>query len=132
MNGFPPLLIELFDGEAPEPTQLAKAAYSLRRELLECGAESVELPEGQPAPGAKAAHAMVPGTLILTLASLTLPRVINVLRDWCTRREQRRVVIKTKAGSKLELTGAYSAKDVERLLARLTKERHRLSKEGQN
>jgi hypothetical protein len=101
--------------EVASAEEINEATYALRLELIEAGCSNVGRPSETSPDGSKSHEALAVGSLIVTLAPVILPKVVDLLKVWITHREGRRITLKTSTGD-LEVTGAISHKDLMPLL----------------
>jgi hypothetical protein len=103
------LQIELGVGPYGDAAELDESARQLRRELLKLEVDQVERPaEGAPPAGAKAAEAVLLGTLVVTAAKEAVGAVVHAVADWLTRRPNRSVKLEI-AGDSIEVTNPAAA-----------------------
>jgi Effector Associated Constant Component 1 len=99
-----------------DPEHLAELTVWLRRELAELPVESVRLVEVDAPAGAKSAGGMALGQLLIAMSgSSVLVALIQTLKDW-TRRHDQRTAKLTCGDAVLEL-GGVSESDQQRLIA---------------
>lgn len=90
-----------------EPRRVEELTLSLRRELLDTDAESIErLPGGTAPEGSRGLDAATIGTLLVAVSSsaLSVAQVVNTIRGW-TRRVSERSVQVSIGSSTLRLAG---------------------------
>ena len=107
------------DADAERLDQLTRR---LMRGLRDLGVESVERPPGEAAPEAAKGDPFTLGALALALVPALLPKLVEFLRDWAMRGENRTVKIKTPAGLEVEFTleGDLTETDLLSLVEKLT------------
>ena len=90
-----------------DPAEVDEQARQLRTELLALDVDRVDFGgDGPPPQGSKAVDAATVSTVIVALSSSpVLVQLGRVLRDWVTRDERRKIVVRDGDRS-LELTGA--------------------------
>ena len=74
--------------------ELDRVTRNIRRELAEERVERVELVPGEPVAGAKSAEAVTLGALALVVLPSVLPKVVELLQEWTTRKQS--LVVKLK------------------------------------
>jgi hypothetical protein len=98
-----------------DAAELDEATTQLREELLELDVDAVDRPAGDPPPpGARAAEAMVLGTLLVGLGRETIGAVVRTIEAWIARRSSRTVKV-TIGGDSIELSN-ISDDDQHRLI----------------
>jgi len=112
------LSIAIDPGPGGDVEDLAAAADSLRRDLLDLDVEDVVRPDVTPPPGAKAGDAFAVGDLLVTLVASggLLTSVTGVVQNWLLKRRSGGVVLDMN-GERLELHGGLDAEDQKRILA---------------
>lgn len=117
------LTLEL--GDAVDREELDRVSRNLRSEIDEVGVESVELSAGQAVPkGAKAVDPIAIGSLLVSVLSATLPKLLAVLHSWVTVSGGRKVKLKVRAGRKsvdLEIPGGMTEPELAHLLRTITR-----------
>jgi hypothetical protein len=117
------LALEMGDGADRE--ELDRATRNLRNEIDEAGVESVELSAGQAVPeGAKAADPVAIGSMLISVLSGTLPKLLTVLHSWVTVSGGRKVKLKVRAGTTsvdLEIPGRMTEIELADLLRTITR-----------
>jgi len=94
-------------------------ARQLLSELRETEVESAELAHGGPAPtGTKAIDPVTTGTIVMTVLPVVLPKVIDMVQAWATRRNGRTVKFKGKIG-KQEIEFEGPPEELKKLLETL-------------
>lgn len=98
---------------------------SLQDELLELDVKKVELPRGGNIPtGAKSGEAFSTGALLVSLLPAAVPTLIEFLKSWVDRSQDRKIRIKSQVGERtveLEYSpGSLTAEELNRLLSLLT------------
>jgi hypothetical protein len=111
------LILYVYPDSEVSSEELAESTMDLREEILELDIEQVDFvsSEGVP-PQSKGDPSFTWGTLLLTLAASggVLTVLINLLKEWLTRHERRRVMLEMN-GDKLEVTGV-SSEEQQRLI----------------
>ena len=112
-------------GNEVDREELDRATRSLRNEIDETGVESVELTAGQGVPeGAKAVDPVAIGSMLISLMSATLPKLLTVLHSWVTVSGGRKVKLKVRAGTTsvdLEIPGGMTETELADLLRTITR-----------
>ena len=117
MADSPILELQLELAAEGDPGEVAEMTARLRRELIQLDVQAVDQREAAKLPtGAKAAEAMMLGTLVVTLARSagTLASVVRATQAWLSRSKGRTVKVEL-AGDSIELTGV-SSRDQQRLI----------------
>ncbi len=95
------LTLHVDTGAGAHPDELDRATRQLRDEIRELNVESVELVKHSTIPkGAKSAEAATVGALAVTTVPIVLPKLIECIQNWVTRREGRTIKIKTQVGER--------------------------------
>jgi hypothetical protein len=95
------LTLQLIPGADIDPEQLDYITRQLRDEIRDVDVESVELiREGTVPEGAKVAEVVTLGALAIAVLPAALPKLMDVVRDWLMRGENRKVKIKTTVGDR--------------------------------
>jgi hypothetical protein len=95
------LLVVVEAAPGVEADDLDEAARSLLAEVRELEIESAEMAPGDAAPaGAKSAGAFSAGALLLTCLPAAIPKLLDYLQRWKTRRPDHLVKIRTQAGDR--------------------------------
>jgi hypothetical protein len=112
-------------GDDVDREELDRATRILRSEIDQVGVESVELRAGQAVPeGAKAVDPVAIGSLLVSVLSATLPKLIAVLHSWVTVSGGRKIKLKVRAGRKsvdLEIPGSMTEPQLAHLLRTITR-----------
>ena len=116
------LRIELDTGEQADAEERDDVARALRRDLLELDVERVERPVVPAPDGARAAEAIALGTLLVTLGPQALGGACSAIKEWVTRRADRRVELEID-GDRIVLDGVSD--EERRQLLELFVARHR-------
>jgi hypothetical protein len=110
--------LELDGDDADERARVAQGLLRALNELefdVEAKTATGQLPSG-----AKSGQALVFGQLLLALAPVVVPKLIEFLQAWCLRNREQRVRIKTKIGDReVELEfppGGMPPADLQKLL----------------
>lgn len=103
------LHIEVALGSDADPEEVAQAALTLRRELLDLDVRGVEVPRtGQAPPGSRAVDLAAVSALLVNIAeSQLLPAVLAAVRSWLAGSSRRRIKLEL-GGDVLELNGVSS------------------------
>jgi len=105
--------IEIVDSDATEE-ELDKATRKLLSELQETDIESANLVSLGVAPEGSKGDPITIGTVAMTALPIVLPGVIDMIKEWTSRKKGRTVKFKGKG---IEFEG--SPEDLEKLLASL-------------
>jgi hypothetical protein len=121
----PLLQLQVDSGNQLSPDELDRVTRRLRRDLSELDVESVELSRGAKVPkGAKSAEAVALGSLAVAVLPVAIPKVIEFLRDWLMRGENRTLKLKLQVGgnsAEIECSPSLVAtNDIEVLVGKLT------------
>jgi len=109
MGGKTALRVRIDAGGA-DVEEIAELTRQLRRALLELDDDAVEpIPEGKAPPDTKAADALAPGGLLVSLvnASSLLASVVDAIQSWVVGRAPRRPRLELD-GDVLEVSGISS------------------------
>ena len=88
-------------GEEADADELGRLTRQLRAEIQEMEVESVELVSDETLPeGAKSAEAVTLGALAVAVLPEAIPKLIDYLKSWVTRRDDRTIKIKTQVGDR--------------------------------
>jgi len=121
----PLLHLQVDSGNQLSPDERDRVTRRLRRDLSELDVESVELSRGAKVPkGAKSAEAVALGSLAVAVLPVAIPKVIEFLRDWLMRGENRTLKLKLQVGgnsAEIECSPSLVAtNDIEVLVGKLT------------
>jgi len=96
------LMLHVDAGADADDEELDRVTRQLREELGDLdGVEPVKPAEAGTVPeGAKSAEAMTLGALAVTILPSVIPKLIDFLRDWSMRGENRMVKIETRIGDR--------------------------------
>jgi len=124
-TGVPLLHLQVDSGNQLSPDERDRVTRRLRRDLSELDVESVELSRGAKVPkGAKSAEAVALGSLAVAVLPVAIPKVIEFLRDWLMRGENRTLKLKLQVGgnsAEIECSPSLVAtNDIEVLVGKLT------------
>jgi len=124
-TSIPLLNLQVDSGNVLVPDELDRVTRQLRRDLTELNIESVEFPRGANLPsGAKSAEAVALGSLAVAVLPVAIPKVIEFLRDWLMRGENRTLKLKLQVGgnsAEIECNPSMVAtNDIELLVGKLT------------
>jgi hypothetical protein len=119
------LVLALEIGCDADSEELDRATRNLRNEIDEAGVESVELSAGQTVPkGAKAVDPVAVGSMLVSVLSATLPKLLTLLHSWVTVSGGRKVKLKVRAGTTsvdLEIPGRMTETELADLLRTITR-----------
>jgi hypothetical protein len=115
--------IDLGDDAVTE--ELNRAIRLLRDEIGDLEVESVEIvKEGKIPEGAKGADPALLGGLVLTLLPAVVPKLLDFLRAWIFRGDNRKIKLKTRVGERsveVEFSpSTVSTEEVKRVIESLT------------
>jgi hypothetical protein len=107
-----------------DPEELDHATRSLRAELQDLPIDSISLATAGEVPaGAKAGDAVAIGSLVLSLAPIVMPVLIDFLKSWIARKEGRLIVIRKKLGdaaTEIEIKAPLSESTIAELVEQLS------------
>jgi len=120
-----PLQLQVDSGNLLTPDELDRVTRSLRRALSEQDVQSVEFARDVNVPsGAKSAEAVALGSLAVAVLPVAIPKVIEFLRDWLMRGENRTLKLKLQVGgnsAEIEYNpGSVTTNEIEALAGKLT------------
>ena len=120
-----PLQLQVDSGNQLSPDELDRVTRQLRRDISALDVESVELSRGANVPqGAKSAEAVALGSLAVAVLPVAIPKIIEFLRDWLMRGENRTLKLKLQVGgnsAEIECNPSLVAtNDIELLVGKLT------------
>jgi hypothetical protein len=120
-----PLQLQVDSGNLLTPDELDRVTRSLRRALSEQDVQSVEFARDANVPsGAKSAEAVALGSLAVAVLPVAIPKVIEFLRDWLMRGENRTLKLKLQVGgnsAEIEYNpGSVTTNEIEALAGKLT------------
>jgi len=120
-----PLQLLIDSGNVLTPDELDRVTRSLRRDLSEQDVQSVEFLRDAVVPsGAKSAEAVALGSLAVAVLPVAIPKVIEFLRDWLMRGENRTLKLKLQVGgnsAEIEYNpGSVTTNEIEALAGKLT------------
>lgn len=113
-----------------EPDELYNSTRSLQREVADLNVDSVRPASLGPAPeGTKSAEALAVGALIVTLAPVVVPALVDLLKTWTARQTATPTKIKLTIGDRvaeveydpLAMTDAEISSLVKKMQRTLTK-----------
>src|SRR5689334_9865504 len=115
-----PLQLQVDSGNVLTSDELDRITRRLRRDLSELDIQSVELSRDANVPsGAKSAEALALGSLAVAVLPVAIPKVIEFLRDWLMRGENRTLKLKLQVGgnaAEIEYNpGSVSMNEIEAL-----------------
>ena len=119
------LQLQVDSGNVLTPDELDRVTRSLRHDLSELDVQSVEFSRDAKVPaGAKSAEAVALGSLAVAVLPVAIPKVIEFLRDWLMRGENRTLKLKLQVGgnsAEIEYNpGSVSTNEIEALAGKLT------------
>ncbi|HEY6182081.1 MAG TPA: hypothetical protein VIW67_07540 [Terriglobales bacterium] len=119
------LQLQVDSGNVLTPDELDRVTRSLRHDLSEQDVQSVEFSRDAKVPaGAKSAEAVALGSLAVAVLPVAIPKVIEFLRDWLMRGENRTLKLKLQVGgnsAEIEYNpGSVSTNEIEALAGKLT------------
>src|SRR5882724_12931222 len=116
----PLLQLQVDSGSILPPDELDRITRQLRRDLSDLEVESVEFTPSNLPSGAKSAEAVALGSLAVAVLPVAIPKVIEFLRDWLMRGENRTLKLKLQVGgnsAEIECNpNAVAANDIELLV----------------
>jgi hypothetical protein len=119
------LIVTIDSGGELDADQLDRLTRQLKSELLDLDTEAVELVKNANAPaGTKSAEAVTAGTLAVAILPSFLPTLLEYLKSWTMREEQRKVKVKSQIGDRsIELEyspNTLSQEELKELVTTLT------------
>ena len=120
-----PLQLQVDSGSVLTCDELDRITRSLRRDLSEQDVQSVEFARDAKVPAAaKSAEAVALGSLAIAVLPVAIPKVIEFLRDWLMRGENRTLKLKLQVGgnsAEIEYNpGSVTTNEIELLAGKLT------------
>lgn len=111
------LVLEIDTGNPSDQEALKQITYNLRSEIQQIEVESVELISSQEMlKGMKSVSAVTFGSLLVSILPAVLPKLLDLLQNWLTRGENRKIKIKTQIDEQvLEAEFVPTAKSIEEL-----------------
>ncbi len=124
-TSIPLLNLQVDSGNVLAPDELDRVTRQLYRDLSDLNVESVEFPHSSNVPaGAKSAEAVAFGSLAVAVLPVAIPKVIEFLRDWLMRGENRTLKLKLQVGgnsAEIEYNpSTVAANDIELMVGKLT------------
>lgn len=124
-TSIPLLNLQVDSGNVLDPDELDRVTRQLRSDLAELNVESVEFPHSTNVPaGAKSAEAVALGSLAVAVLPVAIPKVIEFLRDWLMRGENRTLKLKLQVGgnsAEIEYNpSTVATNDIELMVGKLT------------
>jgi len=124
-TGIPRIQLQIDSDNQLLPDELDRLTRLLRRDLSELEVESVEFTHSSSVPtGAKSVEAVALGSLAIAVLPVAIPKVIEFLRDWLMRGENRTLKLKLQVGgnaAEIECNpSTIATNDIELLVAKLT------------
>ena len=119
------LHLQIDSGNSLSPDELDQLTRQLRRDLCDLDVESVDFSRSTDIPtGAKSAEVMALGSLAVAVLPVAVPKVIEFLRDWLLRGENRTLKMKLQvSGNSAEIEfnpTTIGTNDIELLAKKLT------------
>ena len=94
-----PLQLQVDASDVLTPDELDRITRRLRSDLLELDVQSIEFSRDARVPtGAKSAEAVALGSLAVAVLPVAIPKLIEFLRDWLMRGENRTLKLKLQVG----------------------------------
>lgn len=101
MNKISNITLQIDVGKDTDAEELHRLARLLRDEIRKFEVESVDLVRDKKIPkGAKSIEALTFGALAVSLLPAVIPKLIEFLKDWSLRGENRKIKIKTQVRDK--------------------------------
>jgi hypothetical protein len=101
-----------------DPDDVDRDTRRLRAELQELPIESASLVAAKTPAGAKAGDAVTLGALVVSLAPVVVPALVEFLKSWMARKEGRTIVVKRK-GTEFQIKAPLSEAAIARLVEQL-------------
>lgn len=111
------VLIGHRDADADE---LDRSTRRLRAEIQELPIDSASLLTSETPAGAKAGEAVTLGALVVSLAPVVVPALVDFLKSWMARKEGRTVILRTRGGTEVEIKAPLSEAGIAKLVEQLS------------